>query len=137
MFNWFQKLRARFVLPRSARASHTKGNLVHVGANSEGILREWDEAADQQVIRWQEIVRITAFKRDLYTYDLICLLILSKTGIWELDEKMPGWQETIQMVDTFLPSAVPYAQWFLEIITPAFETTPIDVYNIAGANVAE
>ena len=88
----------------------------------------------QRDVRWDEIDRITAFKRDLYTVDMLCLLVLfgSDQAILELNEQMDGYQDFVTAVDAHLPGAMPWAHWFLAVAFPAFAPNPLCIYRRGG-----
>jgi len=82
------------------------------------------------MIAWDQVKRMVAFKRDVYAYDMICLLIeLVPRGVVEVNESMPGWKELVHAVETQLPGAKPYAEWFMPVTFPAFETSPVDIFK--------
>jgi len=80
-------------------------------------------------VRWQEVRRATVFKRDLFTYDCICLLLSQsdETGI-ELDEEMYGWNRLTKSLPQFLPGCQPWDQWFSTVAFPAFATNQTEIY---------
>ncbi len=81
------------------------------------------------LIAWNQITRIVAFKRDVYSHDLICLLIeTDDAGVLELNENMPGWAELVKELEIRLPSAKPHTEWFAEVAFPAFAVTPTEVF---------
>src|SRR5580658_887801 len=68
------------------------------------------------VVSWNRITRIVAFKRDTYGSDLMCLLVEQDSGtILEVNEEIPGWADLINEIPRQLPTAKPYAVWFLEV----------------------
>jgi hypothetical protein len=81
------------------------------------------------VMAWDQITRIVAFKRDVYSHDVICLLIeTSNKSVLEVNEGMPGWTELVNELPIRLPSARPYSQWFTDVAFPAFSPSPTDVF---------
>lgn len=79
-----------------------------------------------QVVVWQDIRQITAFKRDLYAFDCICLLIATPDGVMEVNEQMEGFiafREAMEAHFGFAPT------WYIQIMTPVFEPTPIHLYR--------
>ena len=76
---------------------------------------------DSRDVRWKEIDSATAFKRDLFTVDLLCLLLLTRDGIVEVDEDMAGFNE----VKTAMEAALSIEPaWELDVLFPAFEACP-------------
>jgi len=81
------------------------------------------------VIAWDQITRIVAFKRDVYSHDVVCLLIETNgKNVLELNENMPGWTELVKELAIRLPSARPYSEWFTGVAFPAFAPSPTDVF---------
>lgn len=77
-------------------------------------------------VAWDDVRQITAFKRDLYTTDCICLLLAVRDGIVEIDERMAGFmpfRESMERLFNLSP------QWFLEIMSPAFDITPRHLFT--------
>lgn len=77
---------------------------------------------------WQSVRKVAAFKQDLHTYDRIVLLIeVSTSGdpVLVLSEDCPGFASLFGPMEGALginPS------WYLEIMTPVFEPTPVALY---------
>jgi hypothetical protein len=81
------------------------------------------------VLKWQEITQITAFKRDCFSYDLICLLIGGALTIVEINEEDAGWDAFLQAAQENLPGLVPTNIWWIEVMQPAFATNPTTIYR--------
>ena len=82
------------------------------------------------VVAWQDTVGIKAFKRDLYTVDLICLSILLKDKkSVELNEEMAGWESLVTELPTYLPGCQQFAEWFSAVAYPPFEPNITDIYQ--------
>ena len=92
-----------------------------------------DKTSPKLSLNWEEIQKITAFKRDLWSVDQICLFIAraDETGI-ELNEEMKGWSGFIQALPQFLPSCKPFENWFQTVAFPAFAANPTELYNRAA-----
>jgi hypothetical protein len=71
-------------------------------------------------VRWSQVRKVSAFKRDIYAYDLICIEIESDEWIDQLNEQMEGWQSMIEALPAHLPAALPVAEWWTEVAFPAF-----------------
>ena len=81
-------------------------------------------------ISWNEITRITAFKRDLFTVDCICLMInTADSKELELNEDMKGWSEFTESIEKFLSGSRPFSEWFFQVAHPAFETNPTEIFS--------
>lgn len=101
---------------------------VHISADESGIKVD-SGSGWGPVITWDQITRIVAFKRDVYSHDVICLLIETSTkSLLEVNEGTPGWTELVNELPIHLPSARPYSQWFTDVAFPAFAPSPTDVF---------
>lgn len=73
----------------------------------------------EKTIRWEEIDRINAYKKDLVAYDLIVLEIVCGDYVLTLDEVSPGWFSFIlKLKDVF--KTIP-KDWDINIIQPPFK----------------
>jgi len=89
-----------------------------------------------QVINWPwaNIVRAEAFKRDLLTTDLICLLLeLAGGTAVELHEELDGWQSFVASLPENLPGFPVVERWFLTVAHPAFKTNLTTIYERTNA----
>ena len=91
-------------------------------------------SGQERAFRWDEVDRITAFKRDLYVADMICLLLLvGKDGaILELSEQTEGYNGFVSEMEANLPGITGWAQWFMAVAFPAFATNPLCIYRRGG-----
>src|SRR6266446_1595761 len=87
---------------------------------------------------WSGVCRATAFKRDLFAVDCICLHLggADGTGI-ELDEEMAGWNRLMEALQTQLPGCKPYLEWFSAVAFPAFAANPTEIYLRAAVRNVE
>ena len=86
--------------------------------------------AESRAVAWSEVEEIVAFKRDLYTTDCICLALAMPGGTVEINEEMPGfvdWREAMEHHFGLTPD------WYIEIMTPVFEPTPLRLFPTAPA----
>ena len=76
-------------------------------------------------IEWSTVVEATAFKRDLFTTDRVCIAFRI-TGYSEVEvhEEMKGWVELCESLHTNLPGVPVWTDWYMEITTPAFKSKP-------------
>jgi hypothetical protein len=49
------------------------------------------------------------------------------TGI-ELDEEMAGWTSLTESLPRHLPGCKPWAEWFMTVAFPAFDTNAAEIY---------
>jgi len=81
-------------------------------------------------MNWSEVCKAAAFKRDLFTVDLVCLFLSGhdRSGL-ELHEDMKGWKEFIDALPSFLPTCKAPEQWFMEVALPAFATNAAEIFS--------
>ncbi|HEX6731927.1 MAG TPA: hypothetical protein VF074_18065 [Pyrinomonadaceae bacterium] len=83
-----------------------------------------------KVVAWKDVIRVEAFKRDLYVVDLICLKFLSEDNTTiEIDEEMDGWQSLIENLHEYLPGCQNFSEWFGAVALPAFKTNFRVIYR--------
>jgi len=84
-------------------------------------------------MRWAEVCRAIAFKRDLFSVDLICLFLFcdDDTGI-ELDEEMARWSRLIEALPQHLPGCKSRSDWWSVVAFPPFATNETEVYDRAS-----
>lgn len=90
--------------------------------------------AGEQAVRWDQVQQVTAFKRDLYTVDMLCLLLLYgvEGKILEVNEQMEGYNDLVGAMETHLPNATPWAAWFFAVAFPAFAANSLCIYRQNG-----
>ncbi|HZE72360.1 MAG TPA: hypothetical protein VE135_22850 [Pyrinomonadaceae bacterium] len=82
------------------------------------------------VVAWQDTVGIKAFKRDLYSVDLICLVILLKDNkAVEINEEMGGWESLVKKLPEYLPGSQRFEEWFSAVACPAFKPNITAIYQ--------
>lgn len=75
----------------------------------------------RQVLGWEEIEEVWAYKRDLFTVDQICLAIKGEDVELFVTEDISGWAELIAALPTGLPGCLPPEEWLSGVTHPAFE----------------
>ncbi|MCE9609266.1 MAG: hypothetical protein K8R23_03465 [Chthoniobacter sp.] len=81
-------------------------------------------------IGWKAIDRLTMFKRDIFSVDLICLFIeFSGDCVIEFDEDMEGWKAFIDALPHHLSGCKPSEEWFFDVAFPAFAANPNEIYR--------
>ena len=107
---------------------HRPPNPPTIEATADGFaLRAYDGTVVN--VPWATVKRATAYKRDLYTTDAIMLALeLDSPGraVVELSEEWQGFAELFGGMERALGVS---ADWYLEIMQPAFEPTPRLVYD--------
>lgn len=90
------------------------------------------------VMRWANICRATAFKRDLLTVDCICLYLARADGTGvEVDEEMARWSSFVEALPQHLPGCKPWSKWFSSVAFPAFATNETKVYDRTAPEIAQ
>jgi len=76
---------------------------------------------DSSELRWDEVEEIHAYKRDLFTTDLICLAFKksSKDQYYEIHEEMAGYYDLLEALPSRLPKFT--LEWIFTVAVPAFE----------------
>jgi hypothetical protein len=84
-------------------------------------LRMKNDKGDSWELQWREVEEVHAFKRDLFSSDLICLAF-KKTGkeeYYEIHEEMAGYHDLLEILPTRLPKFT--SDWFSRVAFPAFK----------------
>lgn len=80
-------------------------------------------------LSWESVLEIFAFKRDLFSVDLICIgFRIDDEGVYfEIDEEMQGFKE----LEIFLPTRFKGIDknWFTGVAFPAFETNLVSLWG--------
>ena len=76
-------------------------------------------------VKWAEVRRVLAFKRDLLLIDLLCLGFETQEGLIEIDEEMDGWDSIIAALPKYLPGIRNIDDWWISVAKPAFATNMI------------
>ena len=101
--------------------------------NANAMKLSWVDRNDDRgayVVSWQDVIRVQAFKRDLYAVDLICTeLILRDDRALEINEEMDGWDSLVQKLPEYLPGCKKFHEWFMDVAIPAFETNETTLYQ--------
>jgi hypothetical protein len=80
------------------------------------------EKGDDSALRWTEVEAVHAFKKDLFTTDLICLAF-ERSGeeeYYQIHEEMAGYHDLLEALPTRLPGF--NLEWFSAVAFPAFKT---------------
>ncbi len=82
---------------------------------------------EQQKIKWADIERLLAYKRDLMTIDEICMDIIFNNGQTTITEETPGWYLFVEKTKLVFPG-IP-KNWDTEIAQPPFATNLTILYQ--------
>jgi len=123
---WWSRFRASFRGPRERdpRIRLVDGGLDLVSPVDQRIVAS---------VRWSDVSRIQTYKMDLLTTDCICLLFEFRDGKppVQISEEWIGFAELFDPLSTAFPS-IP-ADWYMEVMTPAFETKQRVLYEATQA----
>lgn len=84
---------------------------------------------------WNHVETVTVFKRDLYVVDQICLLLTlrGESPPLEITEGDEGYEAFLVHMEGHLPGIVPYVEWFLAVVFPAFVPNARCIFRRGGA----
>jgi hypothetical protein len=117
--------RARNYFEKRAKEKGERIVLTIIASDAGGIrlanqLQNGTELVES--IPWNSIVGVYAFKRDLYAYDRICVLLIADKLSFELDEEDIGWTGFLDGLQKYRPGILPCSEWWEKVTLPAFET---------------
>ena len=88
--------------------------------------------------RWDAIEKIEVFKRDFYSYDVICLKVYSfAADCIEIDEEDPSWNLFLKGCADKLDGFSPWESWFSDVAFPAFQPNLTTVFQRRGNTVEQ
>jgi|WetSurMetagenome_2_1015567.scaffolds.fasta_scaffold213229_2 hypothetical protein len=109
--------------------TNTVFNISH---DSNGLILNtlsFENISDKYFFSWADVKKVTVFKRDLLTVDLICLTFeLSTNTSVELNEEMAGWDDLTKRLPDYLPGCTKWEEWFMKVFKPAFETNAMNIF---------
>jgi hypothetical protein len=104
---------------------------VSIVWDSEGFFVQQDKTQEKSPnVAWAEIVKVTIFKRDLWTTDRICLILekADETGL-EVHEEMNGFSKFAEELSKWLVGCKPLSEWIWNVSTPAFKTNAAEIFS--------
>jgi hypothetical protein len=82
------------------------------------------------VLPWSDIVRVWAFKRDLFAVDLVCLRFEANGDrAYEVNEEMAGWTELVAALPERIPGSLSREAILDMVVLPAFATKEVLVFE--------
>ena len=103
------------------------------GISMAGLAYQWysDKGKTNHIgeFPWGAVECATVFKRDLFTYDLICLQLKVADDVIEFDEEDLNWKELVEAMPNHLSGCILWSDWFTEVAFPAFETKERLIYR--------
>lgn len=105
------------------------GGSVRCTLDSEGFsILETDTSAIIFTVRWDSVRAIRMYKRDLFSYDMICLGFQLNDKSWvEVWERSDGFLEVGERMREVFPGIS--AEWYSEVMLPAFATNDTLLYR--------
>ncbi len=78
---------------------------------------------------WDSVIEVFAFKRDLFSVDLICIgfRVDTEGTFYEIDEEMSGYNDVVKFLE--MPFDGINVDWFSEVAHPAFETNLLSLWG--------
>ena len=127
--SYLHRVHERYKSQREGR-KQTVYNLTHDANTLTVSLLTIENETGQDILQWRDVIRVEAFKRDLYVVDQICLLFIKTDGSeLEINEEMSGFGEFVQALPTYLPGCQTFGQWYLPVAIPAFELNLTVIYD--------
>jgi hypothetical protein len=119
-------------MPTLPTRSHWKNEIIF-DSNGFWVAALIDSREPRVAVKWDAVVATTAFKRDLFSTDRVCIEFrLMNDSCLEVHEEMKGWTEFCDTLPDHLPGALAWTDWFMEITTPAFALKPTPLFRRDG-----
>jgi hypothetical protein len=96
--------------------------LCDLSGMTRTITYEDDGSSIKVSVPWSDVVSVSAFKRDIYTYDLICIALETAEGCLEVNEDMEGWGAMVDALPEHLPGTPDNTEWWEKVALPPFVT---------------
>jgi len=114
------------------KASHRRKEDLSLSVTSDEV-RLLKDGTEVWRFRWDSVTRIIAYKRDLFTIDLICLdfFVESQQLTYPTHEEMKGFLELYDQMHRIIPSIG--ESWWSEVAFPAFATNEKVLYEKPAA----
>lgn len=126
--SYLRKVRQRI----KSRIDGRTSTIYEIKHNPKGINVSFltiENESGSNSIFWKNVEKVTTFKRDLFTVDMICIQFHLNDGIvFEINEEMKGWDELTKLLPEYLPGCKKWEEWFMNVVSPAFETNLATIY---------
>ncbi len=109
----------------------TVADLIVIQTEGFSISKKGDPNGKVEFFTWSDVKKITVFKRDLFSYDLICanIVLNKREEEIELDEEDPVWNDFFDELEHACSNARKMKDWFPEVSQPPFKLNPLIVYE--------
>jgi hypothetical protein len=92
-----------------------------------------DKDARVEGIRWKDVERVYAYKKDCVTVDQIRMELLDHEGKGVVfTEEMPGWEAVVKALPLRLPACLRSDEWFRIVAVSAFKQNMTLLYERKG-----
>jgi hypothetical protein len=111
---------------------------VSIFSDSEGLTRlitYKDGSVVEEAMKWCDVVNVSAFKRDLFAYDLVCLLFEDATKRFEVSEENVEFPRLVNMLPSYLPGTLDKEEWCEKVYLPAFKTNWTTIYSRTNTDI--
>jgi hypothetical protein len=105
---------------------------VSILSDADGLTRfitYKDGSIVEEAMKWRDVINVFAFKRDLFAYDLICLLFEDATKRFEVSEENVDFPRLVNMLPSYLPGALDKEEWCEKVYFPVFKTNFNTIYT--------
>jgi hypothetical protein len=106
----------------TSRISLTESGIAVTSTSSKGESRI-------EEIAWGDIVKVIAYKRDCYGFDLMCLAIGVKGNALEITEGMEGWDDLLDRAPDVLAGWRSKTDWYQGVMLPAFKANQTVIFS--------
>ncbi len=122
---WFRKI----VEALRSRAGNPRRAPSWIAFTDEG----FELRADTEFVsglKWRDVRKIVAFKRDMVTADLVCLAFqcTGQEGVFEVNDEVGGFWDLVNRVKEVFPDSD--QEWEESVVQPAFARNAIAIYEI-------
>lgn len=62
-------------------------------------------------MKWGEVRRVAAFRRDVLTQPVLCVAITDTSNAVVLDESMDGWKSLVESASKYLRQSPSFSEW--------------------------
>lgn len=102
---------------------------VYVAASANGFSIRNRNSDDCIEVEWEEIVRITAFKRDFFVYNCVCVAFeLTGGKSVEINESMDGFVDAMEQVAENCDGFIEFYNWYMNNKYSSFEAEVTELY---------
>ncbi len=111
-----------------------KNGVIEIIENGFSISFKQKKETINKIINWNHIKEIIAYKRDLFTTDLICIgfHLTGDGNLYEVHEEMLGYKKLAETIESRFE--VNPKDWWSKVAFPAFETNATVIWQKENRN---